>query len=264
MGGWYFILILKFLCLRRMTLHRFFCDNDFFAGKTVIIDNAEIAHQLRKVLRLRANDVISIFNSRRREFYANIIEYKGESVVLKIGAEIRRESESLRDVVICQSLLSKSDLFEEVLRHGTELGAAGFIPIISRRVHQPFLKKIERLQKIIKEAAEQSERIDLPGLADAIDIRELMLKEWDGLKIMLVAREEGVNFSVGEFKDYLKKNKNNKIEVLVGPEGGFTDEEILEAQNNGFKTLNLGKRILRSETAALYFLAAVDFYGCED
>lgn len=241
-----------------MTVHRFYLEEKFEKGKEQQIFNEEFLHQVRKVLRMRVGDKINVFNSLGEEFQAEILSYASKFIVLKLGEKIERKTESERKVTLCQSLLKKNDLFEDVLRHGTEMGVTTFIPMKTVRVHQPFLKKTDRLKKIIQEAAEQSERQYIPYLEDLGDFKELIKNEED-VKIVLAERE-GSESCLNKFTELLKFKPLNNLKIFIGPEGGFTEEELKYAGEMGVILLNLGPRILRSETAAFYILAAVDFF----
>jgi 16S rRNA (uracil1498-N3)-methyltransferase len=118
---------------------------------------------------------------------------------------------------------------------------------------------ISRLEKIVKEAAEQSQRLKLMDLSEVISFKQLLskLQNYDLILFAHVGNKDQVNL-FNELKDF----NNKKILVIVGPEGGFDDKEVevLESYNH-LKTVSLGKRILRTETAPLFVMSVLGFLG---
>ena len=136
----------------------------------------------------------------------------------------------------------KQDKFEIMLQKLTELGVKRIVPVKTVYSQDLFLndKKIIRFKKIIQEAAEQSHRNIIPELCSLIDIKEID-KYNSELNIVPYENETNVNINL----------KANSITFIIGPEGGFKEEEIELLINKGYKTMSLGKRILRAETAAI-------------
>ena len=152
----------------------------------------------------------------------------------------------------------KADKFEWILQKGTELGVARFVPVVSARsVVRPaaaLLPKYERWRAIVREAAEQSGRTRLPELATPVEFSEalrssaqLRLLPWEEAE---VDRAEGLGQAVSAASP-------SDAALLVGPEGGLTAEEVMAAQAAGWRTVTLGARTLRAETAALAAIAVI-------
>lgn len=157
----------------------------------------------------------------------------------------------------------KGDKMEDIIKHGTELGAYEFIPTLMKRsVFKLDVKKksakLVRFNKIAKEAAEQSNRDRIPRVIDIQSLRDIDFSSFD-IKIVcyeeVAKKEESV-----EFKNAIKSlNPGNKIAIVIGPEGGIEESEIDYLKSQGFKAVSLGKRILRTETVVFYCLSAIGY-----
>ena len=145
-----------------------------------------------------------------------------------------------------------------ILQKGTELGANKFIPLIVDRsvvkLNDKSDKKQKRWQTIVKEAAEQSKRLEVPTVANPCNIKELAKLDYD-LKILCSVNETSKNI-----KTVLSNiSISDRILVVVGSEGGFTNLEEQELIKNGFVSASLGNRVLRTETASLFVLSVINY-----
>jgi 16S rRNA (uracil1498-N3)-methyltransferase len=143
------------------------------------------------------------------------------------------------------------------LEKTTELGVRKIIPLNTDRSIikiNDFEKKHERFMTIVKEASEQSERSVLPIISDFTSLKSLELDKYD-YKLFCYARENSLNIK----EELIGLKKNHNILILIGPEGDFSQTEIAYLLENGFKSVSLGKTILRSETAAIYVVSLVRF-----
>jgi 16S rRNA (uracil1498-N3)-methyltransferase len=214
-------------------------------------------HHITKVMRMKLNDEIEIIYN--KELYiCNIIEINNHSVICNIKEHIKENNELEVDITIAQSLV-KEEKLEYIFQKGTELGVNNFILINSERsivkieVNKQD-KKIVRWQKICKEASEQSKRNIIPNIVDIVSIKQLVNLEYD-YKILCSVNEKTINI-----KTILPKlKKDDKIIVVIGPEGGFTDKEEQYLINNGFISVSLGNRVLRTETASLYVASLINY-----
>ncbi len=228
---------------------RFFIDQKNFQGNRVIIFDKDLIHQIAKVLRLKIGDQIILLDNSGFEYLANLekIEPKIECFVVK---KTKHENELARKLTLCQSFL-KSDKFEQVLKFCTNLGVSGFVPFISENsvVKEMNPHKADRYQKIIRESAEQSGRALLPELNSLITFKELLelLKKKEGLK--LIGWEQEKEKNLADFGEQIKRAK--EIYILIGPEGGFSQAEIVLAKKAGCLSFSLGNLVLRSEIAGL-------------
>jgi 16S rRNA (uracil1498-N3)-methyltransferase len=148
--------------------------------------------------------------------------------------------------------LHNLDKFEFILQKGTELGVKSFVPIISERVQRKDFNKHNRFEKIIKEASEQCERGFLPIIKKTEKFENALVNlSKDDLNLFCYERYNE-NFDFSTIKKY------RKVNIFIGPEGGFTEKEFKLARDcESIQIVSLGVRVLRSETAALAVLAKV-------
>lgn len=234
--------------------HRFFLTKTRLA-RNEQIDLAEIHHQLQVVLRLEVGEQIVLLDGEGRAYQAEIVVLTRKAATGRLLAELPAPAEPDIEVTLYQCTL-KADKFEWVLQKGTELGVSRFVPVISQRsIVRPteaVLKKVERWQAILREAAEQCGRGRIPTLAPPLDWSSAVAQA-QGLR--LLAWEEAA-MSAGTIKQTLQDYTNKALSIqsvslLIGPEGGIAAEEASAALTNGWQTISLGPHILRAETAAL-------------
>ena len=145
------------------------------------------------------------------------------------------------------------------MQKATELGVRKVALIASERTvvkydEKDIDKKLVRFNKIMKEASEQSHRIILPALLGIFNLKNLPKEVFSDLNY--VAYEKDANDTSGAFSNL---SKGKSISILIGPEGGFSEQEINHLTNQGFIRTSLGKRILRAETAAIYSLSVIGY-----
>lgn len=241
----------------------FLTNNERFGDKIHML--GEDYHHIVRVLRMVPGDQFSVVDTEGRVAICEIIEIHPEYVEATILSEIEEKRELPIQVTIGSGLL-KGDKFDIVIQKGTELGAYSFLPFSSDRVvvkldQKKKDKRVERWQKIAKEAAEQSERNIIPIVETPCSFKELIkLSEKYDTKIVAY-EEQGRENDTKSFPASLQDLKiGDSLLMLFGPEGGFSEEEISILQSNGFILCGLGPRILRAETAPLYALASISFY----
>jgi 16S rRNA (uracil1498-N3)-methyltransferase len=232
----------------------------FFLTKTTLvlheqIDLAEIHHQLQVVLRLTAGEQIVLLDNQGRAFLTEIVAVTRKRAVGHLLAELPAPAAPAVEITLYQCTL-KADKFEWVLQKGTELGVSRFVPVISQRsIVRPedaVLKKYERWQAILREAAEQCGGGHIPRLAPPLDW-PVALDHAQGLRLLAWEESATSAFPVKQaVLSYANSDQSAKqVSLLVGPEGGIAEEEARAAQAAGWETISLGPRILRAETAAL-------------
>jgi 16S rRNA (uracil1498-N3)-methyltransferase len=239
-------------------MHRFFVAPELVRQLHADITlPGELAHQLRDVLHLQVGEQIVLLDNSGDEILATIASVSKSAVGVQPLERHAGRSESPVRIILCQGLL-KSARFEWILEKGTELGVSVFSPILCRRsmagLEDAGASKIQRWQRIIQEAAEQSGRTRLPEL---LPIRPLMHALNDippgALALMPWEEERAVTL-----RDALRDGMHQITVVLfIGPEGGLAVDEVKLAQRHGVQVVSLGSRILRAETAALVAVACV-------
>jgi len=223
-----------------MKIHRFIT---YFEGheKNIRIYESEIISQMRNVLKLKAGEKVILANGKLNEALGEIKILGKDFAELKVEKFYKNENESQRNVVLFCSVLKKEN-FELVVQKVTEVGVKEIMPIISKRTVKLNLNKF-RLEKIMKEAAEQSGRGIIPILHDTEDFTTAIKR----------AAINDINLFFDLSGDNLKylSGRKKRVGIFIGPEGGWDEEELRLAKESGFKIANLGKLTLRGETAAI-------------
>lgn len=204
------------------------------------------------VMRMKPNDKIEIVYN--NNLYIGIIE---DIVDFKVKLYSKEGVLPKKDIniVMCIPLL-KEQKMDYVLQKATELGVNEIIPVILERSiikldEEKEAKKLLRWEKIVKEASEQSKRIDIPKIHKVTQIDDL---EFDGLKIICSTFEKEKTI-----KKVLKNNNVNNIMFIIGPEGGISLKEEKALVNQGFIPVTLGHRIMRVETVPLYIMSIINY-----
>lgn len=243
---------------------KFFVDDNHITDKKIKIIGNDVNH-IKNVLRKKRSDILTICNtSNKKDYLCEILKIEENFIECEIKDVIQNNVESDIHVTIMQGL-PKVDKMELIIQKSVELGVYDITPIEMKRCvvklnDKDKQKKIDRWQKISEVAAKQSGRNIIPHINNIINIKNIcnLLKEYD---IVLVAYEKENKTTIKEELKNLKEvyNINNeiKIAVIIGPEGGIDEEEIEILQKNGARTITLGKRILRTETASLNILSNI-------
>jgi 16S rRNA (uracil1498-N3)-methyltransferase len=232
-----------------MKRYRFPIDGTHNVGDRTTLIGSDARH-IRNVLRLAPGDSILLFDRKGAEFEARIEGFEEERVTASILASSRPVRESPVAIVLAQAMLKEKKL-DRVVRQVCEIGISGWIPFFgARSVARPSAAKLgvrtERWRKIATEAAKQSRRLQVPRICPAEDL-ESVLAAAEGFDLK-IAFWEGAPVSGG----WPNPGDSPKtVFLLVGPEGGFAEQEVVRARNRGFTPASLGPRILRAETAAV-------------
>ena len=259
--------------------HIFINENEInLANKTIIVDgNSENYNHLVKSLRIEVGEmvlcsVMPFLDS--FDYKAEVIDINGDGIRLNV-TEKTTANELNVDLNLYQGI-SKSDKLELIIEKAVELGVKSITPIateycVAKIEDKKVDKKMERYNKISKSAAEQSKRHIVPKVCEPIDyktmIKNIVEKKSDDKgnaidvhNLLFYENAAGIIYTkekIAKIVKSLSENKSNKIEinVIIGPEGGFSEKEISFAKENGVDILSLGDRILRTETAALTALS---------
>ena len=244
-------------------MQRYFVKQQVNEGRFLIDD--EDRHHIVKVMRMQIGDQIICVDLEGKQAVCALAEITDTSVVADVVQWIDGVSELPISITIASGL-PKGDKLEWIIQKGTELGAYQFLPFAAARSvvkwdEKKAAKKVDRWQKIAKEAAEQSHRALLPDVLSAISFKDLLLKSKDFHYKLVAFEEESRNGETSVFADTLKKiNKGETLLIVFGPEGGLTDEEVRQLKDSDFAVCGLGPRILRTETAPLYALSAISYH----
>jgi 16S rRNA (uracil1498-N3)-methyltransferase len=236
-------------------MHRFFIPpEEIHPGHAYI--KGKTARQMARVLRLKPGTECVLLDNLGSEYLARLDVVDVDNC----GAEImeKRQADEPGVRLLMMLCLTQREKFEWMLQKCTEIGAAGFLPVVSQRSlvqHEDDVRnKVERWQDILREAAEQSGRGKIPVLHQAIkfDAAVQMVEPDYPLRLITWEGEKAVGL-----KGVLKSGAYKQVSVLIGPEGGFAEAEVQGAVRQGFQPVTLGKRILRMETAAVVSAALV-------
>ncbi len=225
-------------------MQRFFLKPEDFKNGCVEIHNPQIVHQMMRVLRMRPGEQFVTLDNHGGDFLCELDEINDSLARGKILEQRKNMAEPEIFMTLYQSLPKKMELFEWILQKGTEVGVSRFVPIVSERTERVSLNKFDRLEKILREAAEQSERGKIPELKGIVKFHEALINADGKQKILLHGRGN---------HPLLSKiiTKETPVDIFIGPEGGFSESEIEQAEKYGVTPASLGMRILRTETAAI-------------
>lgn len=242
---------------------RFFVPADALLGDLVTLPPND-AHHARSVLRLQPGEPIIVHLGDDTARACTLSEVSAKTVAAQVDRFVFLDTEAGTRITIAQALPKTSDKIEQVLQHGTEVGAAGFVLWASTYSvarlgdkTDKIDKRLERWRGIVKSAAEQSRRGVLPTVAWAGDAAGLAAR-LGHFDVVLVAHQ-AAQTPLGEALTALLPPAAENLLVIVGPEGGLTDSEVARFVDVGGTPISLGPRILRTETASLVALAQILF-----
>jgi 16S rRNA (uracil1498-N3)-methyltransferase len=251
-----------------MTRRRFYAPPGSFApeGARVVVLSDEESRHLRDVLRLRAGDEAYVFDGEGREFACVVVEAGGRGAGARLDVRERAEPpspESPLALTLAVALL-KGEKFDLVVQKATELGVVRVVPVMSKRAdvrprdERDTVKRVERWRRLALEASKQSGRarvpvVESPIMFDALVAREprgdesrILFAERGGVSLNSLAAADSHNSLAAE-----TAARRVSFVALVGPEGGWDDEELAHAREYGWTIITLGGRTLRAETAAI-------------
>lgn len=241
--------------------HRLFLPiKDISTGSRIIIEG-EPLHYIKNILRLGKDDTIIIFNNTESNFSARIERFSKTEATLIVWDVFPAENESSVYTILLQGI-PKSDKLEWVIQKTTELGVNEIIPVVSQHsIKKLSDNKITRFQKIAEEASRQSNRSFVPRVSSPQTLREYLERHGTKLQhaLKILFCQEG-----SETLREILQNRLEKEPILlaVGPEGDFSKEEKDLFQKNGFQSIALGGRILRTETAAIATMGIIQYETC--
>lgn len=219
-----------------MRTDRFFVQTTIAPGELLITDPT-LVHQLKTVLRMEPGSALSLFNGDGSEWHGTIRDIKHDKCLVAIEGQLKRQTEPERAVHAGISILKK-EYFELVAQKLVETGIASITPVISHRTIKTNVDR-ERIRKIIIEAAEQSGRLYLPELTEAVSVEDFI----EHRRNVVVFHMDG---------EPVKKMKlGSDVSFMVGPEGGWSIDELAFFAKRNTPLLSLGRTVLRGETAAI-------------
>ena len=236
-----------------MSSSRFFLKTEITNSALLEISGEE-GRQLVNVLRCKKGDIFKVFNGSGCEYTVKAETFKKDIVTVKVINVSYPETEPSISLILCQAI-PKGQKMDYIVQKATEIGVTEILPLITERsLKEMSLKKLQRLNKITKEAIEQSGRLKPVSVNPPLTFEQV-------LKIMK-NDDRGIVFSSYEENTPLKlllktKEFKGRIFVFIGPEGGFTEEELRLTKKYNLQIASLGPRIFRTETAGLAALSNI-------
>lgn len=248
-------------------MHRFFIESGlhYGVGNRIDILNKDDVKHISKVLRMRVDELIEICDGNNKEYICKILDINNQEIKTEVVQELEISRESKIKITLFQSL-PKGQKMELILQKSVELGVHSIVPVITDRCisiikdAKTEKNKLERWQKIIDEASKQSKRGIVPQITSTVKLSELNKNKLD-YDLILMPHVLG---NQKNLKEVLKSNSDSiNIAIFIGPEGGFTEDEVEMVLNWGAIPITLGPRILRTETAG-FVTSSVVMYELGD
>ena len=241
---------------------RIYLNHPLNSGETIPLSDDAFGHTVR-VLRLKDGDSVTLFNGqildgKYGEFKALLINVSKKRADVQIGEFVAKNNESPLNIHLGQGI-SRGDRMEYTLQKSVELGVNTITPLFTERCGvklsgERLQKKIDQWQKIIISACEQSGRCAVPIIKPAIHIDEWLIQQSAALKLNLHPKAQ---HSIMNLPEHHLSTDDARVRLLIGPEGGLNDDEIAKANTHDFVDVLLGPRVLRTETAALTAITAL-------
>lgn len=230
-------------------------ENVLLDANKIIIKGKDV-HHIKNVMRMKIGD--EIICSTEHNSYLVKITSINDFVETSIIDKLNKSNELMVEVTIAHGLTTREKR-EEVIQKITQLGALKYIPVLTEKsvvkISDNIEKQTERLNKIAKEASEQSQREKILKVSLPISINEL-IKLKDEYDVSFIASTK-LDAKINNLNKNLKNKK--KILIVIGPEAGFSEKEENKLMENGFIPISLGKRILRCEVAPLYIMSVISY-----
>lgn len=241
-------------------MSKFFVKTEQITNNDIVIIGDDVNHIIN-VLRMKKTDEIQICNQDTGDNYnAEIVNYSKNEVECKIISKINETTESNVHITLFQGI-PKFEKMELIIQKNTEVGIKSIVPVIMERTvvkldEKIASKKLERWQKIAEIAAKQSMRDIIPQIGNITKLKDIDTTEFDA--VLVAYENEEHNMLKTELQKLERKIKSNNsseqqynIAIVIGPEGGISEKELVMLAEKNAKFVSLGKRILRTETAGV-------------
>ena len=224
--------------------------------ETVLHLQVDQMHYLRRVLRLSEGDRFIAQDGQGNQWMAVLTEVPNQATV--IGTITEPDAALSLAPLRLIAALPKGNSFDAVVRQATELGVTHIYPVISdRTLLKPSSNKLARWRRISQEASEQSERVTVPEIFEPTGVQQcLSTADWSGLRYICATRQDSPHL-LRKLQQDLSKENPQEVTLMIGPEGGWTSDEITDANMRSYEVVVLGSVILRSVTASITALSLV-------
>ncbi|NIO47879.1 MAG: 16S rRNA (uracil(1498)-N(3))-methyltransferase [Candidatus Aminicenantes bacterium] len=247
-----------------MTSNRFFIKKSDIHSSTLLLYGDE-HHHLSRVARIKPEEKVWLFDEQGANYLAKVEEIRKDMTRLSILQTLDKNKPKVK-ITLAQAIL-KSKKMDLIIQKSTELAVTNIIPVLTARtivkVEEKIQKKIERWKKIALEAVKQSQRSFLPSISSPTPVKKLIEERREEKKLLLsenrgkYLRDILIEYSGSELN---MPKPPSSVLILVGPEGGWTEEEEEFILSNGYEAVSLGVQTLRAETAALCGLVLISHF----
>lgn len=241
-------------------MYKFFVDLEAIGEEIITITGEDVNH-IKNVLRMQLKEQLYVSDGSEREYLCEIVDITEKAIRLRI-LDVYGSNRELPVRITLFQALPKGDKLETIIQKAVELGAYEVVPVITKRVivkldDKKVRRKVERWNAIAEAAAKQSKRNVIPKVLEPVSYRDAvaMAEKMEGALIPY-ENAKGMEDARKTVQDMIVKDS---IGVFIGPEGGFSGEEIELARNAGVIPITLGHRILRTETAGMTILSVLMF-----
>lgn len=238
-------------------MSRFYVPREMVKDSRIYISGQEARHILN-VMRLKVSDDVLVFDGTGKEYIGVIKEVASGSLVVDILVTRSYPGGERVKITLIQAI-PKKEKMDNIVEKSTELGVSLIIPVLTERTivnwdERKMISSVERWRRIALEASKQCGRVNIPAVSEIKSLENVIKNMNDyNLSLMAALVDDAMNL-----KDAIKSFKSGNIALAIGPEGDFTPSEISGAKAKNFKVVNLGPRVLKSDTAGLAALAAMN------
>lgn len=241
-------------------MHRFFAPALDVGDETVMLPRTEAEH-LRRVLRLGVGDTVSVFDGRGHEYLARVASAIRRDVRLQLISRVDPPAEPSVALTLVQAVL-KADKMDEIVRDAVMLGAAAIQPIVTKRTETTVATltrgaRVDRWRRVALASAKQSRRAVLPDIRGPLTIENFLDEPPAALRLMLV--EPAVTADVESLSAFRESPVPSDAALLVGPEGGWTEEEWTMARASRVRLVTLGHRTLRADAVPIAAISVLQY-----
>ncbi len=230
------------LIWRIMRVHRFYVNTPV-SGRKFDITDREMLHQWKSVFRYNVGSQVIIFDGSGTDYLCMITSLRNLGATLEIIEKLDGGGKAKRNLWLCLGIIKK-DNFELVVEKATELGVSHIVPILCERSEKKNLN-MERLKKITIEASEQSGRGDIPAIHDIVSLHDLLSSD------VLPSSALVLDLDGSYVKDMITPEEPKTLAIFIGPEGGWSENELSMFLLANILKVSLGSQVLRAETAAI-------------
>ena len=241
-------------------MYQFFVEPEQIGPEWATITGPDVNH-IRNVLRMKPGEAVRISDGKGSCYDGTVDTLQSDEIIVRLTGEKMESTELPVEVVLFQGL-PKSDKMEWIIQKNTELGVGAIVPVATSRAvvkldEKKADSKVKRWNGIAEAAAKQSKRTLIPEVRSVLSFKQALAESATfDVKLMPYENAEGMAFTrkcIGEIRP------GAKVAVFIGPEGGFSEEEVKAASEMGFLPITLGRRILRTETAGMSVLSMISY-----